>query len=216
MDPLFANMFANAGRVVLGALAVAGGFLIGNVLTLLLLRVLAKFMWKQRLNETLEKAIRFIGGLALAILVAFLVFRGGSGWGLGGDGDGQGTGQGGEGKVDDNPGKEKVNPAKKVEPKPSDPKVVEVTEVRVTILSAKEFPNSFLFEGAKAAVDLEGAKKTLRELREQSNGKLRLLDLLIYKDSTAESNPIVLELEEHAHLLGLNTARKKIDRKLSE
>ena len=91
VDPLLASMFDNVGKVVLGALAVAGGFLIGNLLTLVACRILAKFAFKRKFNPTLEKALRVIGGIALAILVAFLVFQGGSGWGFGGGGSGDGS-----------------------------------------------------------------------------------------------------------------------------
>ena len=79
-----AAMFDNAGKFVLGALAVAGGFLLGNLLMLLICRVVAKMAFQSRMNRRLEQALRILAGIAVAVLVAWLVFRGGPGWGFGG------------------------------------------------------------------------------------------------------------------------------------
>lgn len=214
VDPLFANMFDSAGRVVLGVLAVAGGFLIGNLLTLLGLRLLAKFALKRKFNEMLEKALRVIGGLVLAVLVAFLVFRGGSGWGFGGGGAGDGSDPNGEGKaVEPSPEKAKD---KKVEPPKIDSKTIEIDQIGVTVLTAREYPKTFKFDGEREGRDLTEAKARLKELLEQSHGKLRLLTIWIYHDSTASDHPDLRSFQEYARTLDISPLVKKPDRKLGE
>ena len=206
-------MFDHAGKVVIGALAVGGGFLVGNLLTLLACRVLAKFAFKQRLNETLEKALRVIGGIAVAILVAFLVFRGGSGWGFGGGGSGEGSGE--EGKGEGKPAEERPSDKPK-DPSKVDPKTIEVTEVGVTVLTATEYPRSFRFDGERDGRTLAEAKAKLHALHDQSAGKLRLLNLSVYLDSTAEGTPEVQEFKAYAQSLKISTSTLKQNRKYAE
>jgi hypothetical protein len=207
-------MFDHAGKVIIGALAVGGGFLVGNLLTLLACRILAKFALKQRLNETLEKALRVIGGIALAVLVAFLVFRGGSGWGFGGGGSGDGSGE--EAKGEGKPGEQPPD-APKGPPKSLDSKVIQVTELSVTVLTPREHPKTFKFLGERDGRTLEEAKAYLKKLQDGSDGKLRLLTLTIYQDSTAEGHPDVRAFEDYAHnTLSMNTRIQKVDRKQAE
>ena len=42
------------------------------------------------------------------------------------------------------------------------------------------------------------------------------MDIVIYKNSTAESHPMVVEFETFAHDLGLRTSRQKLDQALPE
>jgi hypothetical protein len=213
VNPLFADMFDHVGKVVLGALAVAGGFLIGNLLTLVACRILAKFVFKQKFNEKLEKALRVIGGIALAVLIAFLVFQGGSGWGFGGGGSGEGSGD--DGKGEGKSGEVKVRES------PTTPKTVgsatfEVTEFRIVVLPSKEYPRIFRFAGAQDVLDLAGAKARLKELQDGSKGNLRI-ELAIYKDSPAEDHPDIRALTDYAHnTLGISTLNKKMDRRYAE
>jgi hypothetical protein len=207
-------MFDHAGKVIIGALAVGGGFLVGNLLTLLACRVLAKFALKQRLNETLEKALRVIGGIAVAVLVAFLVFRGGSGWGFGGGGSGEGSGADGTGEgkaAEQRPEGPPAGP-----PKAIGSVTVQVTELTVIVLPAKEYPRTFKFLGERDGRELAAAKARLKELQDASDGRLRLLNLNVYKDSTAADHPDVVAFEDHAHALGINTNPKKMDRPYAE
>ncbi len=209
MQPLYADFIANAGKVFIGILAVAGGFLIGNWLTLLICRVLAKFAFKQKINNTLERALRVIGGIIVAILVALIVFRGGSGWGFGGSGDGEGAGPGGEGKADPT---DKNQRDTRADPK-ANPKSLEITKERITVLTPADFPNTFRFDGQRDGLDLEAAKKHLRSMKE-ANEKLGQVELYFYRDSTADSHPDVVKFEAFAHSLALGTLRVKPDRKL--
>jgi hypothetical protein len=215
VDALFADVdvAAKAGRYVIYALAVAGGFLIGNLLTLLICRVLAKMMFKRKLPEQLERALRVLGGILLAALVAWLLFQFGSGWGLGGTGTGEGEGSGGPtSQSDQGKGKEQS----KVDPKSKEPEPFLATGMKVTVMQASAFPKTFLFEGETAGVELPAAKEKLRKRFEESKGNLKFVDLIVYRNSTAVTNPVIQDFENFAYDLGLKTARKKLDQSLPD
>ena len=74
--------------------AVAGGFLNGYFLGKVVAWALDRWVFAQKAPEQVKKAVSFVSGLALAILVALIVFgEGGNGlFGRGGStGDGKGT-----------------------------------------------------------------------------------------------------------------------------
>lgn len=206
------DLATKAGKYVMYVLAVAGGFLLGNLFSWLVCRLTAKFLLKRTLPVQLERALRVLGGLLVAALVAFLLFRFGSGWGLGGTGSGEGEGSGGIAPNQTEAGKQ---PKPVVEPK-KDSEPVLATGVAVTVLTGPSYPKSFRFEGTTEGLDLEAAKAELRRRKEASTGKLLFMDLLIYKNSTAEGHQIVQAFEEYAQELGLRTARKKLDESLPE
>ena len=210
MDPLFANMFNSAGRAFVGILAVAGGFLIGNVAALIVCRLLAKFAFRRTINVNVEKFCRVAGGIIVAVLIALMMFRGGPGWGFGGSGEGEGPGAGGAEKVDSLKERPKIDPKKSVQ-EPN-----EITKVRIEILSAKQYPKTFLFDGQTEASDVIAAKQRLRELRDRSEGKLQLIEVTIYKDSTAESHQAIQEFMDYARLLKIGILTNKPDHKRPE
>lgn len=83
---------ANIAALVKGALAVAGGFLAGYLLGMLLGYGFDKMVAKRDSPHGLHKVMRYTCGLIVAIIVALLMFRGGSGGdGQGGDGTGGGA-----------------------------------------------------------------------------------------------------------------------------
>jgi len=198
-------MFDNSGRVVVGVLAVAGGFLVGNLLTLVLCRLVAKAAFHTRMNQRLEQALRILGGIALAVLVAWLVFRGGPGWGFGGTGSGEGEGSGGPSPKETDPSKE-ARP--KVVPKKDEEAVLSST-LKVRIEPATSYPKTFRFEGAPEAVDLPTAKKTLEEFQARVKAEPRL-EVQVYQNSTAVDHAAVREFMDHAHALKYATRVDKI------
>jgi hypothetical protein len=210
VDPLFANMFNSAGKAFVGILAVAGGFLVGNVASLIVCRLLAKFAFRRSINANVEKFVRIVGGIAVAALIALILFRGGPGWGFGGAGDGEGEGQG----LTDKASSSKERP--KTEPRKSIQEPHEITKVRIEILAAKQYPKNFLFDGESEARDVAGAKQALRELRDRSGEKLQLVELTIYKDSTAESHQTIQEFIEYAKILKIGILTSKPDQKRPE
>ncbi|HKA07982.1 MAG TPA: hypothetical protein VKD71_12040 [Gemmataceae bacterium] len=205
------DVAAKAGRYVIYVLAVFGGFLVGNVLTLILCRLLAKAMFRRRMPEQLERALRVIGGIVVAALVAFLLFRMGPGWGLGGSGTGEGEGSGGPSNQSQQKQSE-TGPDSRAKEKPA----FLATGLEITILRGRDYPKSYLFEAERAGVELATAKEKLRKRLAESEGRLKFVDILIYKNSTADQSALVKDLVDFADELGLRTSRKKLDRLLPE
>jgi hypothetical protein len=211
VDPLFAeiDLAAKAGRYVIYVLAVAGGFLVGNLLTWVLCRVLAKMMLKRRMPVPLERALRVLGGILVAALVAFLLFQMGPGWGLGGSGTGEGEGSGGQTpKATDKGG----GPEKK-DTKATELESVVSPVVEVRIGKATDYPKTFWFKGDAEGLDLAAAKKRLSDLA-QTVKRQPILELRVYQNSTEAGHPEVRELVDHAHSLRFSTRVDKVPERL--
>jgi hypothetical protein len=189
-----AALFDNAGKFVLGVLAVAGGFLVGNVLMLLVCRLLTKFVFHTTMNRRLEQALRILVGIAVAVLVAWLVFRGGTGWGFGGSGTGEGEGSGGIAPSTTHPSEQSPKTTDSNKP----PSEVVSRVLRVSIEAATAYPKTFKFEATHEAVDLAAAKRVLEDFKGKANGE-PLLEIKVYPDSTAVDHPDVHALITFAH-----------------
>lgn len=211
MDLLVAdvNVAEKAGKYVMYALAVAGGFLLGNLFTWLVCRVGAKLILKSRMNLQLERALRILGGIAAAALVAFLLFRFGTGWGLGGSGSGEGEGSGGIA-----PSITPQTPQQpKTDPKKSPPAEIVSSTLRVRIEAATSYPKTFRFESESEPVDLATARKALEEFRSKVKGEPRL-EVQVYQNSTAVDHATVREFIGHAHELNFATRVEKVAERL--
>lgn len=217
MELLFAevDVAAKAGKYVMYVLAVAGGFLIGNLATLIVCRLVARLLLKRKLNLQLERALRILGGLLLAALIAFLLFRFGTGWGLGGTGSGEGDQEGGPAKETDPANVKDNQTPKTVDPKKDEPAKL-ATGIKIVILRGSDYPKSYRFEGEAEGVDFVTAKEKLRKRLDDSTGQLKFIDIVIYRNSTAEKTALIEDFEAFAHDLGLKTGRKKIDQPLPE
>jgi hypothetical protein len=200
-----AALFDNPGRVLIGVLAVCGGFLVGNLLTLIVCRIIANMAFHTRMNQRFEQALRILGGIALAVLVAWLVFRGGPGWGFGGTGSGEGEGSGGRDPSTTQPSPE----APKTDPNKSPPAEVASSTLRVRIEAATSYPKTFRFESDPEAVDLAAAKKALEEFKGRVKGEPRL-EIQVYQNSTSVDHADVRALMDHAHGLQFATRVDKI------
>jgi hypothetical protein len=81
---LAANSFEKIGHAVVGVMAVAGAYLIGNWLTWFFLGGIARIVFRKSIQPGVMKFLRVVGGVVLAIAVATFVFgEGGFGWGPG-------------------------------------------------------------------------------------------------------------------------------------
>ncbi len=156
-----------AGYAIKG-LAVAGGFLIGYFLGGVVAWGLDRWVFAKKAPDQLKKAVALVAGVALAILVALIVFgEGGNGlFGGGSQGDGKGTATP-EAKGKPEPS-QPVVPPKKDEvptPKPIDPVAPSKpadTIIRVTILGGSDVPGDERFYVVE-----DGPKpKTFAELKE--------------------------------------------------
>jgi hypothetical protein len=207
VEPLFADLdvAGKAGQYVMYVLAVAGGYLIGNLLTWLICRLTAKLVFKKHMNLKLERALRILGGIVVAALIAYLLFRFGHGWGLGGSGSGEGQGSGGQTPNITDPAKDKQP---KVEPK--DPDTILSPVLLVQIERPTDYPRTFRFKGDAEGVDLAAAKKRLVDLTKSSKGEPRL-ELRVYQNSTESGHPDVRDLIDYAHSLRFSTRVEKIN-----
>jgi len=196
-------LFAIPGADQLGAfgvkcLAVAGGFVVGY-----LIGGLAVWAFAKKSPEGLKKAVRVLAGVALALLIAFIVFGDGKGGGwLGGNGP---AGPG------NNPPDANTTQATNPEPKP--PRIVpkDTTEYEtftVAFLGGDDVQGNrfykldgsepMTFEQLKAAVlkRKESAKKPLKLERQFSSDPARRIS----KDSAN-----VREVERWAEAQGIKT-----------
>ena len=96
-DTLLADGLASAAgeriaAFVVKCLAVAGGFLVGYFIGGVAAWALDRWVFAQKAPDQLKKAVSIVFAIALALLVALIVFgEGGSGLFGGGGGDGKGT-----------------------------------------------------------------------------------------------------------------------------
>lgn len=200
MEPLYADAFTNVGRTILNFLAIAGGFLIGYVLTHIILRIIAKFALKDRLPLLLERALQVLGGILVAFLVALLVFGDGS-WGFGGSGGGRPGGPGGESIQQPDPGEQKDPPTPPR--KKEDEKLVPTAVETIVVMKASPNPTAFRFESDKEVMGIAKAKKRLDDIKASAGKTLVTLLVKVYKNSASENNPDVREFRRYADSIGL-------------
>ncbi|CAN5383838.1 hypothetical protein BH11PLA2_BH11PLA2_07940 [soil metagenome] len=82
-------------QMLVNLLAVGGGFLAGYLLTMLIAKFIDRAVIHRQSPKGLHKVVRILGGLAVAILVALIVFGHGQGWNLfGGAANGSGASDG--------------------------------------------------------------------------------------------------------------------------
>ncbi len=153
-------------------LAVGGGFLVGYFVGGAIAWALDRWVLAHKAPDQLKKACSVICGIALAIIVALIVFgEGGAGLfgGGGSSGDKKGT------QAPDDTGKQQPAPVvpkeepKKEVPKKEDPKkeVPKTTpgDVRIAILGEADVRPGKDGEGMFYQIDNESAPKTLTELK---------------------------------------------------
>jgi hypothetical protein len=145
-DGLLTGAGDKLAALVVKCLAVVGGYLVGYILGATIAWALDRWAFGHKTPDPLKKAVAIVCGIALAILVALIVFgEGGSGlFGGGGQGDGKGMPAEQDGK------KEPAPPDKKDEiplPKPIDvgPTRPADAVVRVVILGGKDVPDGERF-----------------------------------------------------------------------
>ena len=149
----------HVARLSMNALAVGGGFLAGYAVTGVAAYFLDRRLTGGKSPDGMHKALRMLGGIAGAILVALLVFRDGGG----GPGDGPGTTAAtGAGS---GPGTTAIttrttDPTKPEKP-PEPPRTEEV--VRVTVLSGADVVEGrfYVVEGGATKFTLDEVKREL-------------------------------------------------------
>ncbi len=155
--------------LALNCLAVAGGFLAGHILGGLIAWGLDRWVFAHKSPDFVKKLVSIVCGLALAILVALIVFGRGGGSG-GGSGDGQGKGAGDQtaapGKTD--PKDAEARPPVKVDIPKAPPPPPDTPRVTVTFLAGDATqPGRYYYLGD------ERVPKTFDELKTAVTAKQR-------------------------------------------
>ncbi len=161
----FSNIENNLETLAMNCLAVAGGYLVGMLLGGLVIGGLDKWVLKKRTPDFIKQSIRTLTGILVALLVALMVFGGGSG----GEGDG-GPGTGTQNSENDKKGDEPAKPDPNrptPEPIPLPKGTGEMAPVRVTFLGGADVRESKAYllndDPARTFPDLTAAIKKLRD-----------------------------------------------------
>jgi hypothetical protein len=158
-------------------LAVAGGFLAGYVLGGFAAWGLDRWLFAKKSPDVLKKAISVLAGIALAALVAFLVFGEGGGLGFGGRSGGAGSSNSNDGQKTESPAEQKqpvkIDTPKTPEPHADDPKV------RITFLGgdAVQGDRFYKIEDDPVPKSLPEVKAELLRRKESAKGTLTLIVL---------------------------------------
>ncbi len=202
-DPLLAEgITSGAGEklaaFVVKCLAVGGGFLVGYFLGGVIAWALDRWLFAQKAPQ-LKKAVSLVAGIALAILVALIVF-GEGGKGLFGSGGGDGDGKNAPNPADN--GKDKQPPVepkpevpkKKDEPKPPDAKPTP-GDVRVAILGGEEVKDGrfYLLDDDPPPKTFEEFKDAITAKRKTAKTELTIV-FRFKKEPLSENHPAVRQV----------------------
>lgn len=174
-DGIVSGASDKVAAFVVKCLAVAGGFLVGYFLGGMIAWALDRWVFAQKAPAPVKKAISWVAAVALALLVALILF-GDGGNGLfgrgGGTGDGKGTQTQDDGKTTGTPQpkqKDQEQPKEKNDgPKPTSPKPTP-GDMHVVILAGDE-----LKDGRAYLLDGDPNPKTLEEFKDAVNARRRV------------------------------------------
>lgn len=167
----------NIAALFTGCLAVAGGFLAGYLFGALLAYAFDKYVVRRESPHGLHKVIRYATGLIVAIIVALLVFRGGTG---GGDGNGgSGTGVTPGERTSDTGSQPITASTQNTKPEQSKIQIDEVVSVKIFGGADVEAGTERFFQvdndssGGKAVmVDLGGVQARVQTRRKSAKGQI--------------------------------------------
>ncbi len=215
--PLFMlNAEDKIAALAVKCLAVAGGYLAGYILGGIIAWAADKWALRQKTPDFIKKAIQVLLGIALAILVAMIVFGEGGGGGLlGGGGPAEGQGQGVARAPDDTNKKqsppEKEKPPVKVQPPPAPMSSPDAPFVKVTFLGgdAARGDRLYYLGDDQTPRTFEEVKAAMDELKKKSpkDGYVLLVFPVDPKLAIDEKSRNVSRVTEEAERLGLETRR---------
>ena len=207
-DPLLADGLASgAGEklatYVVKCRAVEAGFHVGYFLGAVVARALDRWVFAQKAPAPLKKAVSWVAAVALALLVALIVFgEGGNGlFGGGGTGEGKGTPT-----ADDNKGKSAPQaptpepkdalPAKKDDQSKPPPLKPMPGDLRVTILPGDEVKEGrfYLIDGESAPMNFTEFKSAILARRKQTDPELKQVVFRFKRDAFSLDHPVVRDV----------------------
>ena len=193
-------------------LAIGGGFFVGRLFCGFLLWLLDRWITRGKTPVVLKQAWATIGGLAIAVLVALIVFGHGEGWTLmGGGGSGEentntkssGTGTG--------PTTPTPIPSPPTDPGPitatpsTKPIPTTHTRIRVMLLGGDDVKDErfYLIDDDTTPRNFGDVRTTLTARKESSNQPIGIEVRFAEKNTLPPNHPAVLRLTQWAHSHGL-------------
>ena len=202
-DALGSGLGEKVAAYAIKCLAVGGGFLVGYFAGRAVAWALDRWVFAQKAPDQLKKAVGIVCGVALAVIVALVVFGdGGSGLFGGGGGAGEDKGKGTQtpdekGKTPAPPVTPKEEPkvvVPKAEPKPPDPKPTP-GDVRIAILGGTDVRDGrfYVIDEETTAKTLDEVKKSVAERRERTKTE-PVLVFRFAKEKLSDTHPEMKKL----------------------
>lgn len=195
-DGLVSGVSDKIAAFVVKCLAVGGGFLVGYFLGGVIAWALDRWVFAQKAPASVKKAVSWVAAIALALLVALIVFgEGGNGlFGGGGKGEGAQT-QDENGKAKTpaaEPKKEEITPKKDETPKQPPPKPTP-GDVHVTILGGNEVKDGRLYviDDNPTPKNFEEFKQAILERQKNTKAPLMIIFRFDEKNPLSDKNPNV-------------------------
>lgn len=199
--PPFALFDFNYVQFLVNCLAVGGGFLVGYLSAGAVAWWIDRTFLRKKTPPTLHRASRILGGLALAIIVALLLFgKGGTGLG-GGQGEGLGSGTGATGT---GPTAEPVE-TKPKPPAPAKDVPIPTARIRVTMLGGADVKDKrfYLIDDDSAPKTFEEAKSAIRAKADAAPEKPAVEVRFTVRNALPQDHPAVRQLADWARESGL-------------
>jgi hypothetical protein len=195
-DGIVSGASDRVAAFVVKCLAVAGGFLVGYFLGGVTAWALDRWVFAQKASAPVKKAVSWVFAVALALLVALIVFGdGGNGlFGGGGTGDGKGTPtpDDGKGKPPEAPKEKKDDQPTKKDERPKTPVTPMAGDVHVAILGGDEVRDGrfYLIDDDPAPKTFDEFKDVINARRKTAKGDLRIL-FRFKKEPLSDNHPAV-------------------------
>lgn len=200
-DGLGSGLGEKVAAYVIKGLAVAGAFLIGYFLGKVVAWALDRWVLANKSPDQLKKAISLLAGVALAVIVALIVFgEGGNGLFGGGGGDGQGKGQptpadNGKAAPVPTPEPKKEEPKKEAPPKtPLLPPTA--SDLGVMILPTDEAKEGrfYLIDGDPSPKNIDEFKVAITARRKDTKPELKQVIFRFKSERFSQTNFVVRDV----------------------
>jgi hypothetical protein len=193
---------AKFAQLVVNGLAVAGGFLLGWVLAAVAGLLLDRWLFRRRTPPVAHKMLRLVGGVAVAVLVALIVFGHGQGWTLFGGGlDGSANGTGPTTPTTPAETKSEADTlSKAAPPKPAADAAPAGERIRVTMLGGADVKDQrfYLVEDDPTPRTLAEVKAAVLRKKESTPKKLAVEIRFAAQNTLPQTHPAVLQLANWA------------------
>jgi hypothetical protein len=196
-------MFALLGifgplQVLLRVIAVAGGAVVGALVSGLLFSLIARIVFKQRPPRAVKRFVQVLGAIALGLALWKMPLGlggGGEGWGIGFGLGGDQTGKGPSESASPSERSQAENhPPASAE---SSPPRSEAETLRIEMLGGQRVQNKrfYLLEGDNEPKTSAELHKAIEARQKQDKPPLKGIEIIINEHSVAHDHPAVRDLE---------------------